>query len=60
MTLDMKKQDKWLHIRVNQVFLDQLKYLCNRSGYRISKSEIIRKLVNDEFIQCFLLDKRSE
>lgn len=56
----MKKQDKWLHIRVNQVFLDQMKYLCNRSGYRVSKSEIIRKLVKDEFIKCFVLDKQSE
>lgn len=63
MTVDMRrnrKQNRYLNIRVNDTFIQQLNYLRNRSGYLISKSEVIRRIVEDEYNWAVDLDRRSE
>lgn len=65
MTLDIgmkrnRKQNRYLNIRVNDTFIQQLNYLRNRSGYLISKSEVIRRIVEDEYNWAVDLDRRSE
>lgn len=56
----IRKLNKYLNIRVDDTFLKQLNYLCNRTGYKISKSDIIRRIVRDEYWCALDIDFRNE
>lgn len=60
MTLDMKRHNKNINIRVDELTLAYLEYLCNRTGYHISKSEMIRRLIESEYEWAIDVDKRNE
>ena len=64
MTLDMKKklrtQDHYLNIRVSEKFIKQLNYLCYRTCPPRSKSDVIRKLIDDEYWWALKVDFTNE
>lgn len=57
MTLDMT-QNKHLHIRVDDQFIAEIKYILKRYAYPPTTSQLVRSLVHDYYE--FLVEKDSK